>query len=1166
MNADKNITKNEMRFFQNDVLTDLKKLELQINTKIANISQTLLTKTNEYDTNFNKVFENITELISRVSARKYDNERIEELLNLKNKFEGQIIENQSRISIIDKNLQDSNFKYDQVFLDNLQVPGLIGISCKFKNCRMFFESVNKELYLNQKYKEQTQKLLKEFQSKVDNKIFIIESQLNKIHQDINQICQNKMEKYFTKIDQRLEITEGIVHTSRIENSKYAEDLIKASSLLKIQWDKLENIKKEIYDKFNEELDTFKKLVDYTNRNYYNQENDFQIFKERFTQLVDYLKDFRNLNNKYKEITRNIDFTKNQKLDTDFDLENYNKIGNDIKEYIQSPSIIKNSGNNKNRRDSFIFSKNNLRNMSPIKQRRNSMFLKNKKINLDNKKKDSPKNQAKRPTNYNIKTNFNPNNVKNNNINIKALSIKKDEKNKKKLLNEIGLKNEQKNESKKKYLKIIKKQKKIVTENNIDLNFGPKKDFENIKENDNSKEEESSEDELISDVSKSSDFSVTSMMVPLYNIGEQQQEIKDIKKIENNQEKNNSKEIINDKEKEKRNSQEKINSKDNNNIKEKNNKEKIDNKDIYNIKDKISKEKINIQKNIKNVESIKIFRQNDKKDCTEKSMELEKLNSFEKRKEKNLQKENEIHNINDNEKIINIAKINNIEKNELREKVPNKKKINNQEIQKDSEMNKIMFNLKENLIDNKFSKTLNDFNKLNNSIKDKNIDRNNNRKNIINSNENLNNSSNKNRTITKSNETFKENKDRKQNEFKAMENIKNSIINSSKDIKKIKEKEFTNIKNIRNNKINLHKNKKIDNSISNSIDKINQLNDSSKQFSLEKQKKKNSMFIKDDINLDKLKEKIKKFENDKKKLHLTEYNNSKKKSIKINTEITFPQIKTPYNDLIIKDINKEKNKIGGNTAQPQYIFDYMTTTKNKFRKNTSQHFKKNKINTNNIFYNYQKSNSKEEKQKKINIVNSNREKESFKSNNILDIIDNAKKRIKKMSRNKNDNLDNNAFLTSLNNINNNYNYYYNNNTLSDNNNIINILNTKNQENEKKRDNVMNKIEFINVNIKSINHKINILEDRYQIISNQLNNIYKIVVSSYYHHKKKIHHSSHKEKRRLEKSEDLNKNQIFMTKISELYNDNEYNLKILNKKYNRTLKRIEPFLIKKFKSNQ
>ena len=342
---------------------------------------------------------------------------------MKNKFEGQIIENQSRISIIDKNLQDSNFKYDQVFLDNLQVPGLIGISCKFKNCRMFFESVNKELYLNQKYKEQTQKLLKEFQSKVDNKIFIIESQLNKIHQDINQICQNKMEKYFTKIDQRLEITEGIVHTSRIENSKYAEDLIKASSLLKIQWDKLENIKKEIYDKFNEELDTFKKLVDYTNRNYYNQENDFQIFKERFTQLVDYLKDFRNLNNKYKEITRNIDFTKNQKLDTDFDLENYNKIGNDIKEYIQSPSIIKNSGNNKNRRDSFIFSKNNLRNMSPIKQRRNSMFLKNKKINLDNKKKDSPKNQAKRPTNYNIKTNFNPNNVKNNNINIKTLSIK-----------------------------------------------------------------------------------------------------------------------------------------------------------------------------------------------------------------------------------------------------------------------------------------------------------------------------------------------------------------------------------------------------------------------------------------------------------------------------------------------------------------------------------------------------------------------------------------------------------------------------------------------------------------------------------------------------------------------------------------------------------------------
>lgn len=59
------------------------------------------------------------------------------------------------------------------------------------------------------------------------------------------------------MEQRIESTDSFVHASRIENSKYASDLIKTSTSLQIQWDKLENIKNEIYDKFYEELDKFK---------------------------------------------------------------------------------------------------------------------------------------------------------------------------------------------------------------------------------------------------------------------------------------------------------------------------------------------------------------------------------------------------------------------------------------------------------------------------------------------------------------------------------------------------------------------------------------------------------------------------------------------------------------------------------------------------------------------------------------------------------------------------------------------------------------------------------------------------------------------------------------------------------------------------------------------
>ena len=151
MKEEKNITHNDMRFFKNDLLNDLKKLELQLNGRVSGINQTLLTKISEYDAKFVKVIENVTELVSQMAERKYDHERVEELMKMRNKFSDQIIESQSRISIIDKTLENALFKYDKIILDNLNVPGLIGVGSKFKNCAVFFKFLENEYQINQKF-------------------------------------------------------------------------------------------------------------------------------------------------------------------------------------------------------------------------------------------------------------------------------------------------------------------------------------------------------------------------------------------------------------------------------------------------------------------------------------------------------------------------------------------------------------------------------------------------------------------------------------------------------------------------------------------------------------------------------------------------------------------------------------------------------------------------------------------------------------------------------------------------------------------------------------------------------------------------------------------------------------------------------------------------------
>ena len=1235
MNDGKNITKNDMRFFQNELLTDLKKLELQTSSKITNLSQTLIAKTTDYDLKISRITDNISELISQFASRKFDSERIEELLNMKTVFNDQIIENKNRTSIISKALEDSIYKYDKIILENLQLPGIIGVGCKFKNCRMFFENVNNELKLTQKFKEEQKSAFKSFHEKIDMKVFKIENELTKLYQNINQICQTKIEKFCAKLEQRLELTDNMVNATRIENSKYTQELIEASTSLKIQWERLENIKNEIYQKFYEELDIFKKLVDSANRKYYEHNGEFKLLKQRFTQLADYIKDFRNQKNKdYKELLKNINFNKNQKLNEDYDMSNYDKIGNDVLGYIKSSSPNKKEVETKippKKRESFS-SGTSSRNyyISPVKTRRKSMFPQNQQNNLGAAtiKKDNKVSQ-KNVVNYN---NFNIKNkevkevkeVKDNIMKVQAMTIKKDIK-RKKLLNDLRIKTEKKREiGRNSFIKVMSN-KTIVTENDIDLNFGSKRDNDKIKEKDIS-ELSDEEDDILSE-SESSHFSLLSedKSSKSNSMNKEKKDNKknenDIKKVNdkekiNNIEKYNNKErlsikgkidikeninkisikeIIYDKMKENKNN--KLSSKDiiydkmkenkNNKISSKeitsdkmkeNKNNKINNKEITSDKmkenknNKISskditsdkmKENTNNKINSKDVAYNKI-KENTFNKISSKDSINDKMKNNSERNEKqkeNIKKENEKdkYKTDKKEKINNKDKDKNLIKEiiETREKVVLKeilssrdKKPNKEKIIESNE-NKII-NLKDNLKGNKLFKTVSDFPKINNNIIT-NINKNNDIQNKRNFNEN--NCINSKTEINLDNKIKKLQisetpKQEKENKFK--KNIQNAIIeNKNKKLEKNKSNENSKI-------IDKNKSEKEEEEISKYL------------TSKENKEEINNIKEKKDINQNEIMKKGSKkcqsisFLEQKKKIDINIPNKNDKNdmNIKLRTEVTFPKIKTLSNDLNIKD----SIKLTENTQQTNN--QNMESNPDDISRNKSEHFKRNQLNFNNIMHKIKKSNSIEEKQ--LNNIMTNSEKinkldeNNIKSNNIFTIINNVKKEFKKMNTSNTNDNSSNAFLTSLNNINNNYNYYYNNN-LNDNKNIITILDDKNIKNEEKMEKINNKIDFINGNIKSVNQRINILEDRYKTILNQLNNIYNIVSS--HRHRRRFKNSTKKEKPKREKEkEDPNENQKFMNRLYELYNDDEYNFNINNNEFNKTLKKIEPFLIKKFQKKQ
>ena len=1186
MNEDKNITHTDMRFFQNDLLNDLKKLELQLNGKIAGINQLVLTKVGDYDSKFTKIFENITELINQLAKRKFDNDRVEELLQMRNKFSDQIIESQSKIAIIEKTLETSLFRYDKIILDNLSVPGLIGVGSKFKNCASYFRFLDNEYQVNQKYKEEGLSNFKSLSDKVEIRLKKVEADVGQIMATVNRICEVKFQKMFTKMEEKALATANLVSQCRIENSKYAQNLIKASTDLKIQWDKLENIKNEIYGKFDAELEVFKKLVLVTDNSYKKQEKEFEVFKQRFTKLIDYLKDVKNLGKNYREMTRNIDFSRKQKLEDDYDQGKYEEIGENIHEYIKSPMPHRSTLNLKNinkkeEEENLEKAKNqNIDENKKIEKKRTSLspsprksmiYMKRKKITELEKINKIAKEGNQRMSNvFSFKTKFKGGQDKEENIENKNMNdFYKNDINKKN-----GIINGEDNKNKKK-TKNSKNKKTIVTENNIDLNFDMNNGGNKVLN------EEESEDS-----SSSSDFSLSSI-ISLKKIGDDTKDENDVKEKKEKENKKENKLI----EKEKENKKEtKLIEKEKENKEKKEKKEEKEKKEDIELYsntgeksegeitksskfdiDKKSEGNITViggeKDNRKNKEFLTLTQKrlrfepqnnlinaiktentniiNRKNDLRSSTVSLRELS----RKRKYFEKE---------KKSTNKIKLKNVKIN-----IPNENtNILNRDMDKkntspksakrmiDTEKNSILKNKANNNLLILNNETKNEINKS----KDKNIQTipiinkqikqvmdeytyKNNKKNTI---PRIKNTSNKiSSEITFPQIKITSNEVNKKEDFQTTQVLK-TLTNTPKANKKINnrlilsnnKKPFLYKPLLDNQRLITYNNYENKDTMSASLEKKDE------KESKEKIEEKDNKLNKEIINNKKEKEEINK-----------EINiNNKEKEEKSN-EISGENIEYKNNE--IKEVNKKEIKDEIKAEIKQEIKDEI---KEEITNRNNDNDVKDKEDTNirNLF------NSLYVEIKEIkDITNKNKIKEKEIDNNNKD-----------------------AFLTSLNNINNNYNYYYNNNNTK-----INNINGNNQL--KPKINVVdeatikkfnNDIDFINGNIKLVNHRITSLEEKYQLILNQLNNIFKTVSIYYHHHKRKsdVHHTMRMknklanirtQKTDYQKEEDLD-DKKFMLKLKDMYNDDyenvdEYKLRIPNNEFSKTLRRIEPFLIKKFK---
>ena len=380
------VAKADMMFFQNEVLSDLKNIEAIVNTKISKLSENTSAIIKGYNQKFEEFSNKIKDLLELITVTKIGHEKVEELYRNKDKIKDQITENTARIFQNKKLIDGALYKYDRAIMDNLEVPGLIGLGCKYNTIKQFLEFANGELITFKIFKNQQIQDLKVLKDKFDKFHTKIEISNKDVIQRCEVIYNNKIDLFKQEMEKKIEnkilfASQGGGGKPNFESEKIEEEIKKNNELINKT---KEEIKKEIDDMIKE-IKNNKEMInaDYIIVN--KQKEEFESLKQQINQINEDIKKLK-LKNDADIANNKINMNKSDKQ-----LNNSN-----------SSKLVKNKENNKK----DLLSNNALK----LASSPNLFKLKNKNdknLNEDIKLVISNDNQTK----PNILSNFSNNRIK-----------------------------------------------------------------------------------------------------------------------------------------------------------------------------------------------------------------------------------------------------------------------------------------------------------------------------------------------------------------------------------------------------------------------------------------------------------------------------------------------------------------------------------------------------------------------------------------------------------------------------------------------------------------------------------------------------------------------------------------------------------------------------------
>ena len=524
--------KNDLLHFKEETLRDFKEVQRKISEKYETLDLEMKEKLEAYEKRIVTYENKIMELSNLINTDKTIREKVDNLMEFKEKTDDHLITEKIRLDNFRNDLKSNVERIDQILKDSVIYPGIIGGISKYKTFHDLIDYILTQTSQTLTFREKSILDFKSYKTKLENIISSFNTQINTLLNTTSEFTKTCVKEAEERMKSIYNIFDDRLQDARIENANYAIGLEKATEVLKKELENLYVVKSELYEKVDKSMAEVKNDNTRVVKLFTGYKKNFHIMQHKFTQLADFIKDVRfriNLKEdvqrrEYAHMSNMINFDKKNQpgfYDGVYSSKLIKKgLGAQLKDYIEgkitADQLFKRRGDPNNQSHNKTFNNDNMvqNNLTNIKDEETKFnFIDLFKESL--KGKGFPENKQKSSHTKEIIKEEEETNTSNNELNSIFNKTTKDLNFKRSGTSQFKI--EEKKEEQKRENTSQKKEKEREKEKEIIIK--PKNEEEKIKiisiDKDKDKKDNNSEDKVIKTFEKKS--SIKNAINNLFNV-------------------------------------------------------------------------------------------------------------------------------------------------------------------------------------------------------------------------------------------------------------------------------------------------------------------------------------------------------------------------------------------------------------------------------------------------------------------------------------------------------------------------------------------------------------------------------------------------------------------------------------------------------------------------